>query len=183
MEAVAQAAGVTKSTLYGRFPDKRTLFLAVSAWALTRQVRDVRALGPLPDEPADALLIVARGILARSVDPDIVRINRMAIAESERFPEFAASTRTLAWSPHLQTIVDLLRRYEQEATMAVPDVELTAEHFFAMVGALPAWLAAYGIRRTPEEEERHLRHAVALFLDGVLARTARPAQPDSRSAV
>src|SRR3954452_5748670 len=88
MEAVAQAAGVTKSTLYSRFPDKRTLFLAVSAWALTRQVRDVRALGPLPDEPADALLIVARGILARSVDLDIVRINRMAIAESERFPEF-----------------------------------------------------------------------------------------------
>ncbi|MGF7236363.1 MAG: aldo/keto reductase [Frankia sp.] len=170
MEAVAQAAGITKSTLYGRYPDKRTLFIAVSSWALTRQERDERVLEPLPDDLGGALTVIARAILSRSVDPDIVRLSRMAIAESARFPEFAASSQAVAWSPRIQMIMDLLRRHERAGTVVVKDIELAAEQFFAMVGAMPAWLAAYGIYRTPDVEEQHLHHAVALFLNGVLVR-------------
>ena len=178
MEAVAQAAGVTKSTLYSRYPDKRTLFIAVSLWALTRQEPDERVPGPLPDDLAGGLTQIARAILARSVDPDLVRLNRMAIAESARFPEFAASSRAVTWTPRIQVIMDLLRRYERAGTVVVTDVELAAEQFFAMVGAMPALLAAYGIHRTPDVEEQHLRHAVELFLNGVLVResASSPAQ-------
>lgn len=170
MEAVAQAAGITKSTLYARYPDKRTLFVAVSAWALTRQERDGRVEEPLPEDLAGSLTVIARSILARSVDPDIVRLSRMAIAESERFPEFAASSQAVTWSPRIQVIMDLLERHERAGAVAVGDVEIAAEQFFAMVGAMPAWLAAYGIYRTPEVEEQHIQHAVRLFLNGVLVR-------------
>ena len=52
----------------------------------------------------------------------------------------------------------------------VKNVELAAEQFFAMVGAMPVWLAAYGIYRTPEVEEERLAHAVELFLNGLLVR-------------
>jgi AcrR family transcriptional regulator len=171
METVAQAAGITKSTLYSRYPDKRTLFLAVSAWALTRQERNERVLEPLPDDLAEALTVIARAVLARSVDPDIVRLSRMAIAESPRFPEFAANSQAVTWSPRIRVIMDLLRQHERAGTVVVHDVELAAEQFFAMVGAAPAWLAAYGIYRTPEVEEAHLQHAIKLFLNGVLVRT------------
>ncbi|WP_228561524.1 TetR/AcrR family transcriptional regulator [Catenulispora rubra] len=187
MEAVAQAAGITKSTLYSRYPDKHTLFVAVSSWALTRQERDDRVAEPLPDDLADALTVIARAILARSVDPDIVRLSRMAIAEAPRFPDFAVSSQAVTWSPKIRMIIDLLRRHECDGTVAVDDVELAAEQFFAMVGALPAWLAAYGIYRTPEAEEAHLRHAVELFLNGVVVRTSGrpdtpPAAEDSRDS-
>jgi FAD/FMN-containing dehydrogenase len=104
------------------------------------------------------------------VDPDIVRLSRMAIAESERFPEFAASSQAVTWSPRIQVIMDLLDRHQRAGTVAVGDVEIAAEQFFAMVGAMPAWLAAYGIYRTPEVEEQHIQHAVRLFLNGVLVR-------------
>jgi aryl-alcohol dehydrogenase-like predicted oxidoreductase/AcrR family transcriptional regulator len=178
MEAVAQAAGVTKSTLYARYPDKRTLFMAVSSWALTRQERDDRVVEPLPGDLAAALTSIARSILARSVDPDIVRLSRMAIAESGRFPEFAANTQAVTWSPRIGVIMDLLRRHERAGTVAVGDVEIAAEQFFAMVGAMPSWLAAHGIHRTPEVEERHIEHAVELFLNGLLVRGApAPAAP------
>lgn len=60
--------------------------------------------------------------------------------------------------------------HEAEGTIVVKNVELAAEHFFATVGAMPAWLAAYGIYRTPETEEERLAHAVELFLNGLLAR-------------
>ena len=171
METVAQAAGITKTTLYSRYPDKRALFIAVSAWALTRLERDEQAASePLPDDLAGALTVTARAILARSVDPDIARLNRMAIAESARFPEFAASSQAVTWTPRIRVIMDLLRRHQSAGAIAVEDIELAAEQFFAMVGAMPAWLAAYGIHRTPEVEEAHLQHAVKLFLNGVLVR-------------
>ena len=170
METVAQAAGITKTTLYSRYPDKRALVLAVSAWALTRLERDEHVSEPLPDDLAGALTVTARAILARSVDPDIARLNRMAIAESARFPEFAASSQAVTWTPRIRVIMDLLRRHQSAGAIAVEDIELAAEQFFAMVGAMPAWLAAYGIHRTPEVEEAHLQHAVKLFLNGVLVR-------------
>jgi len=113
---------------------------------------------------------MARGVLARSLDPDIVRLTRMAIAESARFPDFAASSQAVTWTPRIRQIMDLLRRHEEAGTVVVEDVELAAEQFFAMVGAMPAWLATYGVHRTPEVEEAHLQHAVKLFLNGVLAR-------------
>ncbi|WP_154675151.1 aldo/keto reductase [Parafrankia elaeagni] len=180
MEAVARAAGVTKSTLYSRYPDKRTLFIAVSSWALTRQERDTRVLEPLPDDLAAALTLIARAILARSVDPDIVRLSRMAIAESPRFPEFAVSSQATTWSPRIQVIIDLLHARERVGDVTVPDVALAAEQFFAMVGAMPAWLAAYGIYRTPEAEDERLQHAVRLFLNGILTRG--PARPPATAA-
>jgi AcrR family transcriptional regulator len=171
IEAVAQAAGVTKGTLYARYPDKRALFIEASSWALTRLERDEPDLGePLPAGLADSLTVIARVILARTVDPDIVAMSRIAIAEAARFPEFALSSRAVTWSPRIQTIMDVLRRHEAAGTITVPDIEIAAEQFFALVGAMPAWLAAYGIHREPEVAERHLRHAVALFLNGLLVR-------------
>ncbi|QFG26220.1 aldo/keto reductase [Actinomadura sp. WMMB 499] len=182
MEAVARAAGVTKGTLYGRYPDKRTLFLAVSSWALTRQERDERVVEPLPDDLAAALTVIARAILARAVDPDIVRMSRMAIAESERFPEFAAGARAVTWTPRMRVIMDLLRRHRDAGSLVVGDIEIAAEQFFAMVGSMPAWLAAYGTYRTPEVEEAHVRHAVHLFLHGVLVREESPEPPGEERA-
>ena len=171
METVAQAAGITKTTLYSRYPDKRALFLAVSAWALNRlECEEQAAPEPLPDDLADALAVIARAILARSVDPDIARLNRMAIAESSRFPEFAANSQAVTCTARIRLITELLRRHERAGTIVAHDLELAAEHFFAMIGAMPAWLAAYGVYRTPEVEEAHLQRAVTLFLNGMLVR-------------
>ena len=37
MEAIARAAGITRRTLYARYPDKRAVFVDVIPWALTRR--------------------------------------------------------------------------------------------------------------------------------------------------
>jgi len=52
----------------------------------------------------------------------------------------------------------------------VDDIELAAEHFLALVEALPARLADFGVFRSRRQEERHLKHAVNLFLHGILPR-------------
>jgi hypothetical protein len=66
--------------------------------------------------------------------------------------------------------MDLLRRHHEAGTIEVEDLEVTAGQFIAMIEHLPARLADFGIYRSAEEEERHLQHAVDLFLRGVLRR-------------
>ncbi len=184
MESVAAAAGVSKRTLYAAYPDKRALFGSVVTWALGRQEWADPATETSPDDLAGGLRAIARATLARALDPEIVRLSRMAMTEATRFPEIVGDAHALLWSPRLRAVMELLQRHTQDGTVAVDDPELAAEQFLAMVSAIPARLAAFGVFRPAEVEDRHLDHAVTLFLKGALTRsseTHRPiARPDRR---
>jgi TetR/AcrR family transcriptional regulator, mexJK operon transcriptional repressor len=170
MEAIARATGITRRTLYARYPDKRAVFLDVIPWALTRRT-EREATDELEDgDLRTALVAVGRAGLERAIDPDIVRLKRIAMNESARFPEFAVSAHSMTWSARHRQVMDLLRRHQEAGTIEVDDLELAAGHFIAVVEHLPARLADCGIYRSPEEEERHLQHAVDLFLRGILRR-------------
>jgi TetR/AcrR family transcriptional repressor of mexJK operon len=171
MEMIAEAAGITKRTLYARYADKRAVFLDVIPRALSRSVeRDpAPAIGDHDDIEA-ALLAIGRGAVKRALDPDTVRLHRMAMNESPRFPEFAVSAETFGWSHRQRQVMDLLRRRQAVGDIEVDDIELAAEHFLALVEALPARLADFGVYRSRRQEEHHLKHAVNLFLRGILPR-------------
>lgn len=170
MDAIAKAAGITRRTLYARYPDKRAVFLDVIPWALTRTT-EREATEEFDDaDLRTALVAVGRVGLARAIDPDIARLKRIAMTESARFPEFALSAHSMTWSPRHRQVMELLRRHHEAGDIEVDNLELTAGHFIAVVEHLPARLADCGIYRSPDEDERHLQHAVDLFLRGVLRR-------------
>ena len=170
MEEIARAAGITKRTLYARYPDKRAVFLDVIPWALTRAVENDAGTKIDDDDLAAALTAIGRGAIKRSVDPDTVRLHRIVRNEIGRFPEFAVSAETLGWSRRQRQVMELLRRHQDAGNIEVDDIELAAEHFLALVEALPARLADFGVYRSRKQETRHLQHAVKLFLNGVLPR-------------
>lgn len=170
MEAIARAAGITRRTLYARYRDKRAVFVDVIPWALTlRTARDADSV-PDNDDLPSALTAIARGALARALDPETLGLTRIAMKESSRFPEFALSAQTMAWSARQREVMELLRRHQEAGNIHVEDYEVSTGQFLAMIELLPQRLADFGIFRTQEEEERHLRHAVNLFLHGVLMR-------------
>ena len=168
MEAIARAAGITRRTLYARYPDKRAVFVDVIPWAFTRRTEREESYDLDEGDLRSSLVAVGRAGLARAIDPDIVRLTRIAMSESARFPEFAISAHSMTWSGRHRQVMDLLRRHHEAGTIEVEDLELTAGHFIAMIEHLPARLADFGIYRSAEDEERHLQHAVNLFLRGVL---------------
>jgi AcrR family transcriptional regulator len=171
MEMIAEAAGITKRTLYARYADKRAVFLDVIPRALSRSVeRDPAPAVGDDDDLEAALHAIGRGALKRALDPDTVRLHRIAMNESPRFPEFALSAETFGWSHRQRQVMDLLRRRQAVGDIEVDDIELAAEHFLALVEALPARLADFGVYRSRRQEERHLKHAVNLFLRGILPR-------------
>jgi AcrR family transcriptional regulator len=170
MEAIARAAGITRRTLYARYPDKRAVFVDVIPWALTRRM-EREATAAVDDRDLRAALIaIGRAGLARAIDPDVLRLTRIAMTESARFPEFAVSAYSMNWSGRRRQIMELLQRHQEAGAIEVDDVELAAGHFIATIEYLPVRLAECGIYRSAEEEERHLQHAVDLFLRGVLRR-------------
>jgi TetR/AcrR family transcriptional regulator, mexJK operon transcriptional repressor len=170
MEAIATAAGITRRTLYTRYPDKRAVFVDVIPWALTRKM-ERESTEDVDDRHLRAgLVAIGRAGLARAIDPDIVRLTRIAMNESARFPEFAVSAYSMNWSGRRRQVMELVRRHQEAGAIEVDDVELAAGHFIAMIEYLPVRLAECGIYRSAEEEERHLQHAVDLFLRGVLRR-------------
>lgn len=170
MDAIARAAGVTRRTLYARYPHKRAVFLDVIPRALT--LRTAQDSDPDRDDEdlPSALMAIARGALARALDPDTLGLTRIAMNESARFPEFAISAQTMTWSARQREVMELLRRHHAAGTIQVDDFEVGAGQFLAMIELLPQRLADFGIFRTKQEEERHLDHAVNLFLRGVLKR-------------
>jgi TetR/AcrR family transcriptional regulator, mexJK operon transcriptional repressor len=89
-DEVAARASVSKQTLYKHFADKQRLFAEVilettvalvdglsAAAGTLRDTEDVRA----------ALRELADGFLRGLLDPDVLRLRRLVIAEADRFPE------------------------------------------------------------------------------------------------
>jgi TetR/AcrR family transcriptional repressor of mexJK operon len=167
MDAIAKAAGITRRTLYARYPDKRAVFLDVIPWALTR--RTERTAGAESDggDLCAALTAIGREALERALDADTLRLRRIAMNESARFPEFAVSAHSMTWSARQRELMDLLRRHEAAGAIEVDDLEVATGHFLAMVEHLPTRLAECGIYRAADEEDRQLHHAVKLFVRGI----------------
>jgi AcrR family transcriptional regulator len=169
MEAIARAAGITKQTLYSRYPDKRAVFADVIPWAMSRhEPRGV--VGSIDGEDLrESLMMIAREALTRTTDPQIVRLQRIAMNESARFPEFAVSAETMRWSPRLRAVMDLLQRHVDAGEIEIDEdeIELAGEHFLALVEALPSRLTEFGVFRSNKQAERHLQYAVKLFLRAV----------------
>ncbi|SCX32431.1 transcriptional regulator, TetR family [Mycolicibacterium fluoranthenivorans] len=170
MEAIAEAAGVTKRTLYSRYPDKRAVFLDAIPWAFTRAVENDTVSRIKGNDLRAALLAIGRGALKRALDPDIVRLHLIARVEAHRFPEFSVGAENLGWATRQRQLMEVLQRHVDSGAIELDDVELAAEHFLAMVEAIPARLAEFGIYRSQKSQQRHITHAVDLFLRGALPR-------------
>jgi AcrR family transcriptional regulator len=167
MEDIAAAARTTKQSLYSRFRSKEDLFTAVLDWAIERSDWPI----PEPERAADpedlesALMAIAESAVQRVLDPQMVGLARLAIAQADRFPEVARKTYRM-W-PRQRVVANLLRQYAAAGVIQVDDADLMAEHFLGMVAVAPARLASFGIVRDRRTQRRRTETAVQLFLRGL----------------
>ena len=170
MEAIARAAGITKRSLYARYADKRAVFADVIPWALARYT-DAPTTAEIGDEDVEtALITLGRASLERATHPENVRLKRIAFNEAALFPEFKVSAESMMWAGRTRAVSEVLKHYAERGDIEVDDLELAAEHFLAMVEAVPARMADFGVFRSKKQQERHLQYAVRLFLRGVVPR-------------
>lgn len=174
MGAVAAAAGTTKASLYTRFPSKDAVFSSVLEWAMQRPDWPV-AEPPPPDldDLESALVAIAEAAVRRALHPDMIKLARIGVGHAARFPELARKTAATAFWPRKHLVVAVLERHVERGSIEADEPDVLAEHFLGMVAAAPARQASFGIVRSPEDQVRHTRSAVRLFL--------RSLRPDGRT--
>lgn len=117
IEAIAQRAGVGKSTIYRRWPGKQELLLDAIA-ALRAPLPDVTGL-PV----REALVRHLRLIRAESAQPRLKCLLNLAMSERERHPHLMERFREIAVRPQREALREILRRGVADGELR-PDIDI-----------------------------------------------------------
>jgi AcrR family transcriptional regulator len=140
MDAVAASAGVSKQTVYQHFGDKQRLFrelIAATAQAASDPVYDeVRGLvdsGNLEDD----LRGLARRLLRLVLQPRMMRLRRLVIAEARQFPELGRVFYEQGPGRTIAALAVTFAELTGQGRLAAPDATLAAVQFNWLVMAAP----------------------------------------------
>lgn len=143
MDAVTEAAGVSKQTLYSYFPTKLELLSAVLEEELAK-LEPATAPPPPPETLDDlraTLLGFATGFTGTVLTPEALASLRLVLGEVFHIPELRDSFRRTFPARVLGTVAEILRHSHSRGLIAAPSPELTARMF---VGALMTFVALDG---------------------------------------
>ncbi len=169
IDAIAAEAGVAKPTIYNHLGGKENLFRTVVIEATLRSRQ--RILAALDDFPADAtdlggrLAEIARRVVECQASEEGWALQRLIYAEAARFPDLYDAIRETGADPVLDALAGRLARLSNAGYLDIPDPDLAAGQFLALIsGDLPA-LSALGTRPVGREALEHAVTAgVATFL-------------------
>jgi TetR/AcrR family transcriptional regulator, mexJK operon transcriptional repressor len=167
VEEISRQSGVAKGFIYARYPDKGALFVGAIERLMADAMGTLHLAEPLPDDVEAGLHGFGRKLLDIVLQPEALAFHRQFIAEAGRFPELAKLF--VARNRALDLIIEVLQTYADRGAIELRDAKLTAEHFAILVVGIPRMLALLVGREPPADEERRLRAAVRLFLDGCRA--------------
>ena len=176
IDAVAEAAGLSKPTVYARYHDKRDLFAAVLRGWIRRWLAPVSAAAEAeatetsPKSIKTTLHELSRHAVAYTLAPEAGALQRILSAQAVQFPELAKLANEEGWLRAVRGVASILRQSAARGHIKVDDPELAAEMFLNLVLGHPKRFALYSIAADPETVERHRKAAVEFFLSGVRAK-------------
>jgi AcrR family transcriptional regulator len=173
IDAVAEAAGVSKPTVYARYHDKRDLFAAVLRGRIRRWLAplsaaaEAQATETSPKSIKTILHELSRHLVAYTLAPEAGALQRILSAQAVHFPELAKLANEEGWLRSVRAVSSILRQSAARGQIKVDDPELAADIFLNLVLGHSKRLALYGIAADPKTEERHRKAAVDFFLSGI----------------
>ncbi len=176
---VADAANVSKATLFKQFPTKDDLFAAIVTdyWDAGQGTERI----PSPGDPRAGLTLFGTRYAELLVQEQMVGLHRMVIAEAPRFPELARMQFDLGKAPFFDQVRSYLEAETEATGLAVADATTAATQFLGMISNVVLWprLLLVDFKVTSADISRVVDEAV----ETMLARyqrgpTGNPAQPD-----
>lgn len=164
MDAVTEAARISKRTLYARYADKTILFNAVLHDLIRRWFCPVDQLQFEHGELRDTLLALARYLTTSALSPQAIGINRIIISEAQRRPEFARLANDAGRKPAIRVIASILRHHQTE--LRPMDLDMAAEQFMCLAVDSNLHRAHLGVRIGRRRIQQWVCAAVDLFLTG-----------------
>jgi TetR/AcrR family transcriptional repressor of mexJK operon len=168
IEEISRQSGVAKGFIYARYADKRALFVGAIERLMADAIGTMHLAEPLPDDVEEGLCAFGRKLLDIVLQPEAVAFHRQFIAEAPRFPDLARMF--MERNRGRDLTIEVLRTYAERGAITLDDARMMAEHFAILVVGIPRMIALIVGREPPAEEERRLRAAVRLFLEGCRVR-------------
>jgi len=171
MEDVAMKAAVSKPTVYRFFSDKERLFAEIVR-ATTGEIDElVRLVVEIMAEQTDVaagLMMLARRFLSALMQPRVLRLRRLVMANAERFPDVGRGWYEQGFDRVLATLGTSFRSLADRKLLQVEDPLLAANHFVGMLLWIPINKAMYtgDYRSSPGKLEGLAVAAVRAFLAG-----------------
>ncbi|MFD2421101.1 TetR/AcrR family transcriptional regulator [Amycolatopsis pigmentata] len=169
MDQIAAEAAVSKQTVYKNFADKEKLFsaivLGISERAETFVGASVRALGE--DEDIEThLKELGRDYISAVVQPRVLRLRRLMVAEAGRFPELARGYYERTAQRTLTALAAHFRDLGERGLLSVDDPAAAARHFaFLILGSsLDRAMFGMGGEHAKKDLERLADDGVRVFL-------------------
>ncbi len=168
IEAISAKAGVSKRTLYARFPDKEAVFLAVAQRLIATWLAGFDAAMEGAPSLDAALLAAGRRMLGVALTPSALALHRLMVAEAGRFPELAEALRDAGARAGIERVGRVLRAHRPDDSPA--RLAFLAEQFQHLVLAGPQ-ARAMGLGESLDRAalDGWCRDSVALFLRGLPA--------------
>lgn len=166
VDSIAEAAGVSKPTVYSHFSGKAQLFAAVMSDLCERLVGGC----PLGDRwsgpPEQVLTVIGRWIATLFTAPEAIALYRVVVAESQRVPELGR----VFMEQGPKRINTALSAYLEEESgtgrLDVADPPVAAAQFMEMVSGPLQLPLLLGLSETPRPDtvDRVVNQAVTAFL-------------------
>jgi TetR/AcrR family transcriptional regulator, mexJK operon transcriptional repressor len=166
LNQIAAKASMTKRTLYVKVGDKAAIFSAVMRRLADQKYRTLTDIGPIVSTK-ERITHFCRELLALALEPEVLQIQHLMIAEAPRFPLLAKwMAHQMTYGAH-QRLTKVLRDEVRRGRLAVDNPHLVAQLLLTMVIVAPQRTALYGLKPwSPARCSSWVQEAVKLFLQG-----------------
>ncbi|ULQ45530.1 TetR/AcrR family transcriptional regulator [Flagellatimonas centrodinii] len=166
MEAIAQAAGVSKLTLYSHFTAKDALFSEAVVQACEEHAP------PAYFDPASALPLRERlrriglGFIDLVMEPEVISVYRMMAAQARSSDKLGRLFFTAGPQRTIDQFARLLDAAVAAGELDVEDSQAAAGHFFCLLKGVCHLQVLMACRPAPKHAERvaQVENAVTVFL-------------------
>lgn len=160
MEAIARRAGVSRQTLYNRFPNKLEIGRALAARRSDAISAPLRAGG----EPEAVLTAFAVGLLDKLLRVEAGASLRGVALMSPEMPDLADAIYEAGPAEGLRRLAAWLAEQDRLALLRIPEPEVAAEMFAGMVLGHGHLRAILGVAQPPLNLEARAAEATRRFV-------------------